>query len=119
LIMTNLPSDREPRLAIGLLAFVLGIVGLLVSFMPIVGIPISSCGLLVGVIGLIAALVLGERNLRWTVVGSAISALALIINLSLNFAPERLVPTPKTRTALQAAPESRFAPPPALPKRWH
>ena len=68
--------------ALGLTSLVLSAVGLLLFFLPILGIPLASVGLLFGLAGLLAALFGARSSLRWSVLGVLLSFLALGTDLS-------------------------------------
>jgi hypothetical protein len=79
--------ETELRLrGMGMTSAVLGTIGLMLFFLPILGLPISVCGLAAGFLGLIGALATHGR-LRWSVVGIAMSIMALGINVAILYAP--------------------------------
>ena len=86
-------------------------------FLPILGIPISVCAAVLSLLGIAHALWGGQSNLRWALVGVAVSFAAIGIGLALAYAP---IDTASSR----AAPESFWTPeghlyiaPPQVPHR--
>jgi hypothetical protein len=103
----------SPLLALGMASLVLGLIGMLLFFLPILGIPISACGVICGVLGFIVALFTGGQSLRWSVGGFTVSALALGVNLLLNYTPEGFIPGPVTTRPWQEPRDRPFVAPPA------
>lgn len=102
-----------PLLGMGLVSLVLGTVGLLLFFLPILSLPIAAFGLAFGMIGLCAAL-LGKGNLRWCVGGIALSCLAIGIDLAIMLAASAFyLPQPGEQKLWQSNPEKHFVSPPA------
>ena len=62
-------------------SLVLGIIALLLFFLPILGVPLSLCGIAIGLVALFASLAFPGVHLRWALAGLATSCLALAINL--------------------------------------
>jgi hypothetical protein len=96
---------------------VLGIIALMVGFLPVLGIPISAFGLLFGLIGLVAAFFPSGATLRWSVGGVAVCSLALALNVAIAFAPGGYQPNPEVPKSWQPVPDRPSYPPPA-PSRW-
>jgi hypothetical protein len=77
-----------PPVGLGLISLVLGTIGLLLFFLPILGVPIGGAGLIVGLVGLLGTVFgLGRGSLRWAVAGVAVCMLAVVTNLAIAFAP--------------------------------
>jgi hypothetical protein len=113
--MSQLPTTHEPPIALGMLSLVLGTVGLLLFFLPILGWPISAFGLFFGLLGIVVSFSRGGVSLRWSFMGSAVSALALSINLAIYSAPGGYLPEPFGRPLWQSVPDRPYVPPPAKP----
>jgi len=111
--MSQLPAPRDTPVALGMLSVLLGIIGLLLFLLPILGLPISAFGFIFGIIGTIVALTPGGIRLRWSLLGSAVSALALAINLSILYAPGGYLPAPAVPPPWQPVPNRPYVPPPA------
>ena len=81
-----LPAYRTPTPlpALGMASLVLGVIAMLLAPLPVLGIPLSGCGILFGVIGFIAAFTVPGTYLRWAVGGLAAS---LSGQLAMNLAP--------------------------------
>jgi hypothetical protein len=105
---------RLPLLGLGMASLVLGTIGMMLFFMPVLGIPICASALLLGLIALIISMFQARGiSLRWSLVGIGTSALALSINIAIAYAPvaepgRRIVPR-----LWRMAPGIRYAPPPA------
>src|SRR5579884_1386521 len=70
--------------SLGIGSMVLGIVALLFSFIPCIGVfsmPLSGLGLILGIIGGIVALCRSGRGIGFPIAGSAINGMALVIAL--------------------------------------
>lgn len=100
-------------IGLGITSLVLGIIGLLLFFMPILGIPISSSGLLFGAIAFVLALFVGGRALRCSLQGIAICALALSVNIAILVAPRGYLSSPNVPQPWQPVPERVYVPSPA------
>ncbi len=108
------PFDAEgPLPALGMTSLVLGVIALLLAFLPILGIPLSAFGLLFGFLGFLAALVARGTSLRWSVGGLAASCLALAVNLAIAYAPEGYLPGRKVPRPWQPVSDRPYVPPPA------
>jgi hypothetical protein len=114
--MSNLPRTPLPLLALGMLSLVLGTIGLLLFFLPILGVPVSAFALLVGVLATIMAPFGIGGRLRWALAGLAMSATALAVNLAIAYAPGGYLPNPHGLPSWQAVPDRPYVPPPAAPR---
>ena len=85
--MNAAPAPYSPPLALGATSVILGSVGLLLFFLPILGIPLGGVGLLLGLAGVLLAIVGGPSSLRWSAAGTAVSALALGLDWAIALAP--------------------------------
>ncbi|HEX5270087.1 MAG TPA: hypothetical protein VFW33_06365 [Gemmataceae bacterium] len=113
--MSTLPRPEAPPLAPGMLALVLGTVGLMLFFLPILGVPLSAFALLVGLIATGLAAFRAGGSLRYALLGSAMAALALGVNLAVLYAPGSELPHPGVPPPWQPVPDRPYAPPPSLP----
>ncbi|MCC6417866.1 MAG: hypothetical protein IT429_06405 [Gemmataceae bacterium] len=116
-ILRHLAHVDSPLLGLGMTSLVLGIIGMLLFFLPVLGIPLSACGLAFGVIGFGMALFTGGPALRWSLSGVAASALALGVNVVLNAAPEGYLPQPSVPPPWQLPSDRPFVAPPAARHR--
>jgi hypothetical protein len=113
--MTRSHVTQDPPIRLGLTAVVLGSVGLVLFFLPILSIPLGGVGLVFGSIGLVLALRTGWASFRWSIAGVALSGLALALSLaiawiSVGYLPGRFVPLDT-----QPVPNRPYVPPPARP----
>jgi hypothetical protein len=113
--MSQVPLTHQPPFAPGIISLALGTVGLLLFFLPILGGPISAFGLLFGLVGIVVSASTGGVRLRWSLLGSTLSALALTINLAIYFAPGGVLPPFTSRPLWQEVPDRPFVSPPARP----
>jgi len=107
--------SSEPPVGIGLSSVILGSVGILLFFLPILGIPLGAVGLAFGVVGLLLALFGRRSDLRWSVVGIVVSGLALGAGIAIAQAPAGLLSNPKARAVWQSVAGQPYVPPPARP----
>jgi len=70
-----------------LASVVLGAVGFMLSILPILAIPISGCGLILGACGLAAASRGKTVDLQLSIVGAAACSASLAVAVVINFAP--------------------------------
>lgn len=102
--------ESNPPIAWGLTAFVLGIVGLMLFFLPILGAPISAIGALAGIAGCFRS----RDNLRWAVAGVVVATLAFAIDMAIAYAPAGYLPSPGGPPN-ESVPDRPYVPPPS---RW-
>src|SRR5947209_9677417 len=113
--MPPLVVSRSPLIGLGMTSLVLGVIALLLFFLPILGIPLAAFGMLFGVVGFCVGLISPGTSLRWSVGGTAISALALAINLAIAYAPGGYLPGRQVPRPWQEPPGRPYTPPPAPP----
>ncbi len=98
------PSQSSaPPVDLGIVSTVLGSIGLILFFLPILAIPIATCGALSALVGFVHALRGGASNLRWAVVGLGVSLMAIAIGLWLAYAPIGLAWAAQIEPAVSAA----------------
>jgi hypothetical protein len=110
--MTTSASRRDPQPGLGLAAVTLGTVGLLLFFLPVLGVPLAAAGLCFGLIGLLLAL-RGWTSWRWALAGIAVAGLALAVGLAIDRAPAGFLPHRIVPLDLTPVPKRPFVPPPA------
>jgi hypothetical protein len=115
--MSPLPEAHAPPIALGMSSLVIGTIGLMMFFLPVLGIPLSSFGLLFGILGLLAAILQGKAGrgvfLRWTLAGIAVSCLALAVNVAITYAPAGYLPGRAVPQSWQSPPDRPYVPPPS------
>ena|SRR5579864_2332316 len=114
--MSMLTNETESPYQMGMASMVVGTIGLLLFFMPILGIPISAFGLLFGLLGIAVALVWAGQRVRWIALGCVVSAMALAINLLIADAPVGYLAAPTVPPLWQRAPDRPYVAPPAPPE---
>ena len=116
--MTRLHPASVPPLGLGIASMVLGTIGLLLFFLPILGVPISGIGLVLGLAGLLgAAIGFGRGSLRWSVAGVVVCLLALATNLAITYAPGGYFETRPPRELWRSISDAPYVPPPRRPLR--
>jgi hypothetical protein len=94
-------------------SLVLGFIGLIVAFLPVLGIPISACGLALGILGLIAAALSRGASLRWSLAGFGVCALSMLVNSALAWVPVNDLPGKGHLKQWPAVPDRPYVAPPA------
>jgi hypothetical protein len=115
--MSRLTGLHAPLLGLGMSSVVLGLIGLLLGWMPVLGIPISACGLFFGLVGLVAAFFPSGAILRWSLAGVAVCSVALAVTVALAYAPAGYQNDPAVPPPWQRVPDRPSNPPPA-PSKW-
>jgi hypothetical protein len=114
--MSDFAETYRPLTGLGMASLVLGTVALMLFFLPVLGIPISVLGLVFGLVGFGAALFRPGVSLRWGLGGICMSALALLLNVGIVFAPAGYVPTGGHQPQpWRGVPDRPYVPPPASP----
>jgi hypothetical protein len=112
--MSDFLETYRPLTGLGMASLVLGTVGLMLFFLPILGIPISVLGLFFGLVGFGVALFRPRVSLRWGLGGIGMSALALLLNIGIVYAPAGYIPTGGQQPPpWRAVPDRPYVPPPA------
>ena len=115
--MSTLPEVHSPPIALGMSSLVIGTIGLMLFFLPVLGIPLSAFGLFFGILGLLAMFVGGKARsgtiVRWTLAGIAVSCLGLAVNVAIAYAPAGYLPGRDVPRLWQTPPDRPYVPPPA------
>jgi hypothetical protein len=102
-----------PPLAVGMASAVTGTIGLLLFFLPILGIPIAACGLVLGIAGAVTAALSHTADLRWSIIGIVVSCVALGALCALITAPQGYMPGSAVPRLWQSPSNRPYIPPPA------
>ena len=105
----------DPPVGMGLTSVILGSVGTLLFFLPVLGIPLGAVGLFFGIAGLLMALLGRWTSLRWSLAGTVVSGLALGIGIVIGMSPSGFLPNPKGPAIEQELSRQLYVPPPARP----
>jgi hypothetical protein len=103
---------RGPLPGLGMGSLVPGFIALVLAILPVLGIPISACGLVLGILGVVVA-VLGGGSLRWSLAGIAVCALALVVNVALADVPAHDLPGRSVPRPWPSVPDRPYVAPPA------
>ncbi len=115
--MSRLTGLHAPLLGLGMTSVVLGLIALLIGWLPILGIPVAAFGLFFGLVGLVAAFFPSGTTLRWSLAGVAVCSLALAVTIALAYAPAGYLHDPGVPKSWQPVPDRPSNPPPA-PSKW-
>ncbi len=113
--MAAISPSSDPPAGMGLTSVILGSVGVLLFFMPVLGIPLGAVGLAFGIVGLLMAILGGWTGLRWSVAGVVVCGLALGIGIAIALAPAGLLRSANGPPVEQSVPDRPYVPPPARP----
>jgi hypothetical protein len=111
--MENASGTDGPMIGLGMTSVVLGTVGILFFFLPVLGIPVSAFALLFGIVGFLGSIFKGGAPLRWSLGGMTASALALSMNLAIAYAPAGYLPGRDVPKLWRSVPDRSYVPPPA------
>jgi hypothetical protein len=91
----------------------LGFIALILAIMPVLGIPISACGLALGILGAILAAFTRGTSMRWSLAGIAVCALAIVVNSALAWVPVNDLPGKGVLKPWPTVPDRPYVAPPA------
>jgi hypothetical protein len=112
--MSKPALTNDPRGA-ALTSVVLGAVGALLFFLPILCIPLGGIGVLFALAGIVCAMRRDARSLRWSITGLVVSAAALGAGITIGKAPADHPRTPSIPSHVQRTRAQPYVPPPARP----
>lgn len=110
-----LADNFAPSIEFGIASACLGSIALMLFFLPILSIPISSCGLLAGIGGIIRGIYRGKTGMRWSLIGCTLCAAVLGMGVILANAPVGETPSRKVPRQDWATPDQPYVSPPAAP----
>lgn len=89
-VQVNTPTQKDrPSNSLGIAAIVLGILAFLICWIPLIGligVPLSGLGMILALIGLLAALFRGGTGIGYPIAAVAINGLALFMAISITMA---------------------------------
>ncbi|HEX3724653.1 MAG TPA: hypothetical protein VHV08_00355 [Pirellulales bacterium] len=106
------PAAVSP-IGLGLVSLVLGTIGLLLFFLPILGIPVAGCGFIAGLAALLIAIRQPGRSARLPIAGLVVSCAAMGIGTALAYAPVGHEPSTSAPRLWQTPRGPLYIPPPA------
>jgi hypothetical protein len=110
---TELPRAGLPPVGVGVASAVLGGVGMLLFILPVIGIPVSIAGLVLGLVGCMAALMGSRVSLRLSITGVVLSSIALGGDVAITWAPAGYLPNSSVQQVIEPVPGRPYVPPPA------
>ena len=102
--MTTHSSSSNPPPGLGLSSVILGAVGILLFFLPVLSIPVGAVGLAFGIFGFLLGILGNWTSLRWSLVGIVVSGLAVGLGVLIALAPSGYLPSPKRPRGGKASP---------------
>jgi hypothetical protein len=90
--MTTVPARMMAITGLGVASLVLGNIGLLLFFFPVLGIPVSAIGLALALVAIIVPQTRRGSDLRYCVYGILLSGAALTVNVAIALGPSGLAP---------------------------
>ena len=106
-------SARHLGPNLGMSSLVIGLIGLALFFMPIMGIPLGLIGVVCGVVGLGATMLVKGVSPRWSLEGIVVSGVALAANYFIASAPDSELPSRNVPKQWQPATDKPFVAPPS------
>jgi len=107
-------ESRRSTYFLGVAGLALGAVGLLLFFMPVLGIPLAGCGVVLALIAVIVAIFGGGGwDFRWGVLAFLLAMFALAANLLVQWQAEETLPQWLGPGRSQPAAPVYVSPPPA------
>jgi hypothetical protein len=113
--MLKSPHGDVPPVAVGLTSLVLGTAGLLLSMLPILGIPLGIGGLMFALAGCLGSSSGRAWSLRWSITGAVVSSVAIAAGFALAYAPLGYEPSDAVPRLWQTPSARPFVSPPARP----
>jgi hypothetical protein len=111
--MPSRASSWIPPVGTGAASVVLGIIGLMLSWMPVLGITVAGLSLVLGLIAVLTALRPGGALLRWALLGTVLSGFALGVNFAMHYSIVGYIGERHMPTMWQESPDRPWVPPPA------
>jgi hypothetical protein len=105
-----------PPVELGLSSVIISAIGLLLFFLPILALPISAAGLVLGIAGVIAAIAGVQSRLRLCVAGITLGIVGLAIAVAIARAPSGYFSPRAVFPTIQPSQDRPYVPPPAAPR---
>ena len=88
---SSIQQSSRAAHSLGIAALVIGVLSFFVCWIPVLGIPVSSLGLLLGVGGLVLAVVRGGSGVGFSIGGAGLSAISLVTCIVFTVAVSRVL----------------------------
>ena len=111
-LLDRLAHRHTPLAGMGMTSIVLGLIALLLFFLPILGLPMSVFGLCFGLVGLIGAFFSKTTSLRSSLLGILTCSTALVVNAAVAYAPAGYLPARGVPELWRIVPGRPYVPPP-------
>jgi hypothetical protein len=109
-------AEHEPLpVPLGMTSIVLGVVALVGSLLPVLGLPLAASGMAFGIAGCVSSFRLKRVSLRWSLGGLGVSSLALAAAVVLSYAPSTSFQGYRVPEMWEPPPDRPSNPPPARP----
>jgi len=114
--LAKLERADLPPVELGLSSVIISAIGLVLFIVPIISLPISTAGLILGVAGIIAAAAGGQSRLRLCVAGVTLAIVGLAIGWAIARAPSGYFAPRAVFPSIQPLHDRPYVPPPASPR---
>jgi hypothetical protein len=112
-MMNESSPASGPPLGAAVASVVLGAVGVLLFFLPILSIPLGGIGVIFGLVGAVWTLRGDARSLRWAIAGLVVSGAALCVGITIAKAAAGRLQTPAGSVDIDRLNAQPYVPPPA------
>jgi hypothetical protein len=113
--MNKSSAINDPPLGAAVTSVVLGAVGVVLFFLPILSIPLGGIGVLFGLAGIVLASRGGVTSVRWSIAGLVVSGAALGTGIAIANTAADHPRTPTSSTHIERVHAQPYVPPPARP----
>jgi hypothetical protein len=111
--MSHSSRHRLPPIGLGLASVVLGAIGLMLFVLPVLAAPVSGCGAILGLCGIVASLGRQRTDLQLSTAGVAMCAVSFAIDIAIQYAPGGYLGRPADSQIIEPGVKRPYVPPPA------
>ena len=90
--MSSVPHSPSVWNSLGITSLVIGLIGLALCFFPILGMPVSAVGVLLGALGFFVTRARNGPGIPWCLGGFTLSVIALGVNFAEWYSPSGILP---------------------------